>query len=73
MFIPKARKIYTVLNSSCDVHILNVENVSETQVKLWTQWVTKRGHIVDLSLDIVELKNIQHWKEIGDVDDLLSR
>lgn len=73
MFVPKARKIYKVLNSSCEVHILDARNVSETEVKLWTRWVTKQGHIVDMSIDAVELKNIQHWQEIGDIDDLLSR
>lgn len=73
MFIPQARKIYTVPNSSCDIHILDVETISDTQVKIWSQFVTKGGHVVDLSLDTVELKNIQHWQEKGAVDDLLSR
>lgn len=73
MFVPKARKIYKVLNSSCEVHVFDVIRVSDAEVKMWIYWVSKQGHIIDISNSLVELKNIQHWQEIGDIDDLLSR
>lgn len=73
MFIPKVRKIYSVPNSSCNIHILNMTEVSETQAKLYIQWVARNGQAINMSTDVVEFKNIQHWQEIGDENDLLSR
>jgi len=58
------RVLYKCPNSSVYVRVLNIYYTTDTYTKVKLRFEYKSGMIVETKSYKLELKNIQHWKQV---------